>query len=367
MAPRPSILKRGERAPEADRFQAVPHPRERFDLFGHEAIETELLNIYRSGRLPHALLIGGPSGIGKATLAWRLARFLLVNPNPTSELCRAASNFFVPEDDDVARQIISLAHPDLFLLRREWNEKTGKLSTEIKIDDIRKMIRLFQQAPGRNGYRIAILDSAEDLNLAGANALLKLIEEPPPRSLFVIVAHRPGQVLPTIRSRCHKIMLKPLSGGDILRAIESMGPALAEISEAEKNAACARAGGSVHDALRLLSGHSLAIDARLQSVLHRLPRIDWDQVHALADDVAQSQDAAEYDLILAAVFDWLDARVRLGALSGQAARPAALAVFAMAWEKVAARVRETEALNLDKRGLILSAFTDLAEAAALSV
>jgi DNA polymerase-3 subunit delta' len=366
MGPRPSAIKRVERAPESDRFQIAPHPRETFDLFGHETIETELLNIYRAGRLPHALLIGGPAGIGKATLAWRLARFLLANPNAKSDLCHAASNLFVPEEDDVARQITSLAHPDLFLLRREWNEKTGKLYTEIKIDDIRRMIRLFQQAPGRNGYRIAILDSAEDLNMAGANALLKLIEEPPPRSLFVIVAHRPGQVLPTIRSRCHKIMLKPLSERDTFHAIKSMGAVLPETSETEINAACVRAHGSVHDALRLLSGHSLAIDARLQSVLRNLPRIDWGLVHALADDVAQSQDVVEYDLFIAVLFKWLDSRVHLGARPDGATRLRALAAYAEAWEKLAARVRETEALNLDKRSLILAAFADLAEAESLA-
>ena len=174
-----------------------------------------LILSYLSGHLPQAFIVGGPPGVGKATLAWRLARFLLANPDPAAAAGEARADLFVAPDHPVSRQIAAMAHPDLVLLRREWNEKDKRFFTEIRVEDVRRAIHMFQQAAGRGGYRICILDCAEDLNPSSANALLKLIEEPPPRSLFLIVAHRPGQMLATLRSRCQKILLKPLAAADI--------------------------------------------------------------------------------------------------------------------------------------------------------
>lgn len=363
MEPRSSRSRELEAIPEADRFEATPHPREQFELFGHAQAERDLLHIFRLGRLPHAILIGGPAGIGKATLAWRLARFLLANPYPTTESCRAASGLFVDPDHAVSRQIAALAHPDLFLLRRGWNEKAKKLYTEIRVDDIRHAARMFQQAPGQGGYRVCILDRAEDLNPSGANALLKLIEEPPPRSLFLIIAVNPSRLLPTIRSRCHKISLRPLSVTDIGRIIGSLGSPWSEAGEEDMRAASARAGGSIQTALHLLSDRGLELDARLCSLLQRLPHVDWREVYGLADGLVQAEDSSDYDLMLAAIFHWLDASVHRCAMSGESTNVGKLAGFARAWERLAGAVRETDEYNLDRRLLILSAFADLAAAA----
>ncbi|MGH6864442.1 MAG: DNA polymerase III subunit delta', partial [Methylocella sp.] len=209
-------------SPESDRFDDTRHPRESYHCFGHAATESEFIRSYLSGHLPQAFMIGGPPGVGKATLAWRLARFLLANPDPAAAADDA--NLFVAPDHPVSRQIAALAHPDLVLLRREWNEKDKRFFTEIRVEDARRAIHMFQRAAGRGGYRICILDCAEDLNPSSANALLKLIEEPPPRSLFLIVAHRPGRMLATLRSRCRKILLKPLAAEDIGRIVTALGP-----------------------------------------------------------------------------------------------------------------------------------------------
>ena len=207
--------------PEADRYKDTPHPRESHAFFGHAEAVSNLSLAYCAGHLPQALLIGGPPGTGKATLAWRLARFLLANPEPATTSgaagarLEAEASLFVRPDHPVSRQIAAMAHPDLILLRREWNEKDKKPFTEIRVEDIRRAIHMFQRAAGRGGYRICILDCAEDLNPNSANALLKLIEEPPPHSLFLIIANRPGRMLATLRSRCQKILLKSLAEADI--------------------------------------------------------------------------------------------------------------------------------------------------------
>ena len=213
-----------ETVPEADRFEDTPHPRESYQCFGHAEAERQFIRPYWSGHLPQAFIIGGPPGVGKATLAWRVARFLLANPNPAAAAGEAKADLFVAPDHPAARQIAALAHPDLVLLRREWNEKDKRFFTEIRVEDVRRAIHMFQQAAGRGGYRICILDCAEDLNPSSANALLKLIEEPPPRSVFLIVAHRPGRMLATLRSRCRKILLKPLAAADIGQSVAALGP-----------------------------------------------------------------------------------------------------------------------------------------------
>lgn len=345
--------------PETDRLDDAPHPRETLGLRGHAAEEAALLEAYRANRLPHAILIGGPVGIGKATFAWRLTRFLLANPDPASPAVKNAQNLDVPGDHPVAQKLAALSHGDVFLLRREWNEKAKRPFTEIRADDVRQAIHLFQQASSAGGYRICIVDSAEDLNRAGANALLKLIEEPPPRSLFLIIAHRPGQVLPTIRSRCRRLLLKPLESREIVEIVAGLGAPWSEAGNAAIAQAAERAGGSVGATLRLLGGRSLDLDREILRLLNDLPALDWRAVHELADQVTGRDNSDEYAMMMVAIVDWIDAILRREAGLG-AGR---LAPLAEVWEKAAEAARETEALNLDKRPLILSLFADLAVAA----
>lgn len=348
-----------EAPPEADRFEDAPHPREAGRLIGHAEVEQALLDAYRADRLPHAIIIGGPSGIGKATLAWRLTRFLLAHPDPAAAAVRSAASLYVPEDHPVAHKLAALSHGDVFLLRREWNEKAKRPFTEIRADDVRHAIHMFQQAAGAGGYRICIVDSAEDLNRAGANALLKLIEEPPPRSLFLIIAHRPGQVLSTLRSRCRRLLLKPLTNGEIAAVVATLGEPWSNADREAIAMAAARAGGSVPAALRLLGGRGLELDREIQRLLADLPFLDWRAVHELADQVTGRDSTADYEMMMVAIVDWIDA-----VISREAGRGAArLAPLAEVWEKAAEAARETEVLNLDKRPFILSLFADLATAA----
>jgi DNA polymerase-3 subunit delta' len=215
--------------------------------------------------------------------------------------------------------------------------------------------RIFQHAAGGSGWRIAIIDSADELNRNAANALLKIIEEPPARSLFLLVAHRPGRILPTIRSRCRLLMLEPLSDGDVVRAVAALN---SNHSRDQIAAAASKAGGSVKEALRLLEGQSGRFNDKVQTLLQRLPQVDWQEIHALGDAVAGRDNEAAYESLMANIFSFLDRSVREGAERG----PARLQSYAEAWEKVREAARETEILNLDKRPLILSIFADLAAA-----
>ena len=349
---------------EGDRSAEVPHPRETAGLSGHVGAERELLEAYRSGRLHHAWLIGGPRGIGKATLAWRFARFLLAVPDPRSELARRATTLAVAPDHPVATQVSRGSAADVVALRRTRNEKTGKLYTEIRIDEVRAATGLFQRAAGAGGWRVCIIDSAEDLNRSSANALLKLVEEPPARAVFLILAHQPSRVMPTLLSRCRKLFLPPLSDTEVAHALDALPPAGPAPAPEDRQAAIARAGGSVGRALALLDPDRLALDREIARELDRLPVVDGRALHRLADRLAAAERDGEAvaELLGAALLDWLDAALHRGAAEGVPARN--LAPLAEVWDKLHASIREAEALNLDKRPLILSLFAALAEATA---
>lgn len=353
-----------EGPPESDRHPAAPHPRETPALFGHEAAERELLDAYRDGRMHQAWLIGGPEGIGKATLAWRLTRFLLNNPDPSAPAVRAANDLSSPMDAPASRRILARSHADVVGLRREWDPKGKKHYTEIRIDDVRAGVDLFRSAASAGGWRVAIVDCAEDLNKSSANALLKIIEEPPPKSLFLIIAHRPGRTLPTIRSRCRKLMLEPLSEDDVARALTAIGGPLCDRPASDIAAAARRSRGSVRAALQMLGGESLDLVASAEALLARLPAVDWAGVTKLAEASNGRAGEEAFEALLNVVYDWIDTTAR--ARAGEGARPRNLAPFAEVWEKIAASARETQALNLDRRPLVLSIFMDLAAAVTAS-
>ncbi|WP_374546749.1 DNA polymerase III subunit delta' [Rhodoblastus sp.] len=351
--------------PESDRFAPAPHPRDTFALFGQQRAERELLGAYRAGRLPQAWIVGGPQGVGKATLAWRMARFLAAHPDPTAPAVQRAESLAVDPGHAAARKLSALSFGDLALLRREWVEKTKKHATRITVDDVRHAIHLFEQAAGEGGWRMAIIDSADDLNMNSANALLKLIEEPPPRSLFLLVAHHPGRILPTIRSRCRLLMLPALEPASLEAATRAALDAAELVAPDDAIArACGQAKGSAREALRLLAAGDSPVGGLTERALAALPRINWRDVHRIADSVAGREGAAEFDAFLRAAFDWLGASLRRHDAGGLARGlgPRALAPYAEAWAFLERESRALEIYNLDKRAFVIVVFARLAEA-----
>src|ERR1700743_3583932 len=202
---------------KAETQSSVPHPRETTDLFGHHEAELALLNAYRSGRIPHAWLIGGAQGIGKATLAYRMARFVLAHPDPLSATVQRADSLNVDPGNPDARRIAAGAHGGLLVLQRTANDK-GVMRTVITVDETRETVPFFGSTAAAEGGRVCIVDTVDELNPNAANALLKTLEEPPRQSLFLLVSHAPGRVLPTILSRCRRLPLRPLSSADMIHA-----------------------------------------------------------------------------------------------------------------------------------------------------
>jgi DNA polymerase-3 subunit delta' len=330
-------------------------PRATFALHGHAEAEQTLLDGYRSGRIAHAWLIGGERGIGKATLAFRMARFVLAHPDPAAPAVQRAKSLAVSADHPAARRIAGEAHPDLLVLRRVVNEKTGKLFTEIRVDDVRRCVPFFGSTAGEGGWRIAIVDPVDELNKNGENALLKVLEEPPPRSLLLLVSHAPGRVLPTIRSRCRMLLLRPLAVEDVARAAAAATGEQAPT--ADIRTAAEAADGSVGRALMLLEGDALELRKQVMDALERLPQLDPGELHALGDEIAGTEQET-LAAFMDAVNAWLGARLTNGPQDTRR-----LARVAEVWESVNSAARDAEEYNLDRKPLVFSVFNRLVEAA----
>ena len=330
-------------------------PRETTVLHGHAEAERALLEAYRGRRFHHAWLIAGPAGIGKATLAYRMARFVLAHPDPRAPAVQRATSLHVDTDHPVARRIAAQAHGDLLVLERTVNEKTNKLRQDIQVDDVRRTVTFFGSTAGEGGWRVAIVDAVDELNREGANALLKILEEPPRRAVLLLVSHSAARVLPTIRSRCRLLALRPLSAAEVAQAAAT---AIGEDAEAANiKAAAAAADGSVRRALAMLDGEALDLRNRITALLERLPAVDPRALHALGDRLYGS-DPATLAAFVDTVNAWLSARLA----SGEPDR-ARIARVAEIWERVNCSARDVETFNLERKPLVFNVFGWLAEAA----
>jgi len=333
----------------------VPHPRATLALFGHAEAERALLDAYKSGRVPHAWLIGGPPGIGKATLAYRFARFVLSHPDPQAAEVQSATSLAVDADNPVAHRIAAQAQGDLLVLERVINEQTGKLYTVIRVDDVRRTVGFFGSTAGEGGWRIAIVDAVDDLQREGANALLKVLEEPPARTLLLLVSHAPGRVLATIRSRCRRLLLRPLDETDVVAAAavaSGRGSGDAELQEAAR-----AAGGSVARTLALLDGAALGLRQRVLDLIAQLPNPDPRALHALGDALGGT-DPATLETFMDLVNGWLSSR-----LADTTQGKPQMARVAETWDQINRAARDVETYNLERKPLVFSVFGALSEAA----
>ena len=351
-----------ETTDEPDRLPNAPHPRETLALIGHGAQERTFLDALRSGRMHHAWLLGGPEGIGKASFAYRAARFMLAAGEP-AERARAVDSLAMREADPATRRVMARSHPDLHLLRRSLKPDGKSYTSNIPVDAARRVIDRFGSSAAEGGWRVCIVDSAEDMDRPTANALLKLLEEPPPRALFLIVAHAPGRLLPTIRSRCRLLGFEPLAP----HQVEEAGRIALERMEAPfDGGALSRAAslseGSVKRALTYVEPQTLALVEAVRARLDALPQIDALALLALAEDVAGKAGERDFAVMIETVQGWLSDHLHAHA----AAQPARLAPLAEVWEKLHKAAREVETYNLDRRPLVISMFHDLSSAVSRS-
>lgn len=334
-------------APEQhDTLDGVPEPAENAHLFGHEPAAAVLVAAYRSGKLPHAIILAGPVGIGKATLAFHLAYHLLKYPDHL-----ASPEALVAPDPQsgLYRQIATGAHPAVLHLTRPVNEKTKGFKSVVTVDEIRKVSRFLSMTSHDGGYRVVIVDPADDMNVNAANALLKNLEEPPSRTLFILIVHAPGSLLPTIRSRCQTVRLTPLDDGDLLAALAGAEQSPPDSAE-ERAALAGRAGGSVRNAILLTQYGGLEIADAIDQVVTG-GRTSIAAAHKLADAVAGRDSAIRFDIFNRRALDLLADTASEAALHSDLSRAKTLSD---AWHEAQNAISETETYNLDRKQHVLT-------------
>ena len=329
-------------APEQhDTLDGVPEPSETPRLVGHRGAAEMLAAAYRSGKLPHALIFAGPVGIGKATLAFHLAHHLLKHPAFEQAPERLAS----PDPaSPLFRQIATGAHPGVLHLTRPMNDKTKSFKTVVTVDEIRKVSRFLSLTSHDGSYRIVIVDPADDMNINAANALLKNLEEPPARTLFILIVHAPGSLLPTIRSRCQMVRLTPLDAEDLMTVLQGIEPPPPEEPPA-RAALAERAGGSARNAILLTQYGGLEIAAALDALVGATKN-DITGAYRLAEAVGGRDQAIQFDIFNRHALDLLSNGASEAARAGDLARAKTLSDT---WHEALNAISDTDTYNLDKR------------------
>jgi DNA polymerase-3 subunit delta' len=329
-------------APEQhDTLEGVAEPSENPVLVGHGDAVAMIAGAYAAGKLPHGIMLVGPRGIGKATLAFHIAHHLLRHP-----VAEAAPDRLAEPDpaSPLFRQIATGAHPAVLHLTRPFNDKTRKFATLLTVDEIRRVNRFLSMTSHDGGYRIVIVDPADDMNTNAANALLKNLEEPPVRTVFLLIVHSAGSLLPTIRSRCQVVRLHPLSAEEVEATLRRLGVALPE-NAAARQALLGRAGGSVRDAVLLTEFGGLEIADTVDSLVAAAD-LDLALAYRLADAVSGRDHEIRFDLMNAHMLDLVANAASAAAVAGQTARADD---FAGLWQELRIAIGDTDTYNLDRK------------------
>lgn len=374
---RAPALQEIEALPEADRLEGFPHPRHTQNLFGHDGVERGLAEAFATGRMHHGWLIAGPEGVGKATLAYRLARYVLSEAHERDPFGQTLAT----ADDTVAtRQVRALSHPGLLVLRRTFDTKTKRFTASIAIDEVRRLRTFLGLRGGDDTWRVVIVDTADDLNPNAANALLKSLEEPPARTLFLLLTSEPGRLLPTIRSRCRTLELAALPAEPLRQAVrQALTASSEEVTDSlpapSEWAILERLSeGSVRRLLGLRGGGGIALYNRLNDLVGSLPKLDWAAIHILSDELggtaAEQRFELFFELLLALISRLVRARAGAAgcapddvALANRLIAEGSLARWAELWETIVVEKADAMLLNLDRKSLILGTFQRIEAAA----
>lgn len=323
----------------------TPEPRANPHFAGHAEAMAALFGAATSGRLHHGWLITGQPGIGKATLAYRFARWLLAGGEN--------ADLSVPANDPVFRRVAAGTHPDFFTVERRMNDKTDRLQTEIVIETVRQAIQFMHHTPSEGGWRVVLIDGVEDMNPKAANALLKMLEEPPARAILLLVCAAPGRLLPTIRSRCRALALSALTGAQVRGLLADYAP---ELRPDERDRLAGLAEGSIGTALALAAEGGVALAGLVDEALSG--DVPPARAQMIADQVARAVEGTDkFEVFFTLLRAGLAARTRAQARAGVPAGD--LRADVARWQELGKLGREVVGLNLDKRAAVIVALSQL--------
>jgi DNA polymerase-3 subunit delta' len=355
----------------------APAPRANPDLLGHEGVERNLRRQFEAGKLPHALLLTGPRGIGKATLAFRLARFVLAH-SPDEAAIATDQGLAVSPENGVFRRIAAAGHADLLTVERAYDPRRRRMRAEIVVDDTREIAAFLRLTSAEGGWRVVIVDGADEMNRNADNAILKILEEPPRHTLLILVAHSPGRLLPTIRSRCHRLPLAPLPAEIVRQLLARHYPGL---DREQIDAVVSLSTGSIGRALDYAADGGVDLYRSVLTMLGRPQGLDPAALHAFADRLVRPEAEDSYRVFQDLVAQLLARLARYAAevavgegtasglteTEGAAFRHLAghrrAAIWAELREQVAEAFIRSNALNLDRKQTVMSTFFAIERAA----
>ena len=351
----------------ADDKPDTPAPRANPHLVGCDAAEARLLDAWRSGRLPHAWLFTGPRGIGKATLAFRFARFVLAQGTAQT---RDAVSLAIEPQSGVFRRVASGGHADLLTVERGWDDKRERWRSEIRIDETRTIADFLHLTPGEGGWRVVVVDGADDMNRSAANAILKILEEPPPQALLLLASHAPGRLLPTIRSRCRRLSLSPLEDRQIVALLGRHRP---DVAGADVDLLVRLAEGSIGRAIELADAGGVELYRDVGRLLLSLPAVDVAALHGLGDRLARTEGESTFRAAGEILLGWLARMIRAGAAGASpielmpgetACMERLLAVCSVdrwvdLWDRIARLFAASEDVYLDRKQVWTSTILDI--------
>ncbi|MEM8838477.1 MAG: DNA polymerase III subunit delta' [Pseudomonadota bacterium] len=336
--------------PIADRIDGLLQPFEHGMMIGQDDAEGKFIEAQRSGRLHHAWLLCGERGIGKATFAFRLARHFVELNDETAPLTSNALDEAADPNSRVFRQVAHGAHQNILHLRVPLDEKTGRFKTRLTVDEVRRTVSFFGSTRGENGFRICLVDSVDQMNVNAANALLKILEEPPERTLFFLLSERPGRLLPTIRSRCRKLDFGPLDVAAISKILDEVADEPVEATVLERHRSALS--GSVRRAFLFARHGNDEIKQAFDSLVSNA-NPPTSEIHRFADVISARGEDERYAFFIDFLEDFLRSRIATDTNLDR------LVSCAEVWEKVHDRLRTGERYNLDRKQLVLSVFHEL--------
>jgi DNA polymerase III subunit delta' len=367
-----------------DASAEAPPPRENLELLGQETAERAVLDAWNTGRMPHAWLITGPRGVGKATLAYRIARFVLAGGGQ-GEAAEAGlfgdalppakpDSLAIPADHPVTARVASGGHADLRVLEPNMpHPEHGRPTRQIVVGHVRRAVQFTNLTSAEAGWRVILVDPADELNANAQNAILKSLEEPPPGVLFLLVCHAPGRLLPTIRSRCRRVTLDPLDPDTLASLLARYRP---DLPDEDRRALARLTEGSIGDALALAQSGGLDLYRNVVRLLGTLDQPDIQGIHALGDSVSRAgqQASDNFATLRDLIGRWLARLVIAGAradapaeivpgeaqISARFLARAPLEQWLQVWEKVTGLMARADGANLDRKQTVVSAFLTMA-------
>lgn len=329
-----------------DSIEGVAEPSASDYLTGHGEIVAFLAQAYREGRMHHALLFEGAQGVGKATLAFHLAGHMLAFGDQTF----APETIGMPDfSKPLWRQIAGGMHPAVLHINRPFDQKTGKFRTGIPVEEIRRVTHFLTRTASDGAWRIVIVDPADDMNRNAANALLKTLEEPPARAMFILISHSSGRLLPTIRSRCQSIQFKPLGDDALTDALEHIGPSVGLDADGITQSLLTRSEGSVRKALLLVAHGGLEISNTVDAILQG-QAFDLPKAQTLSGVLNGREAEVQYELFRDYLMGRIADEARRYADSGQLREADQWSRF---WSELVREISNAETYNLDRKQAVM--------------